>query len=247
MKNKFTKIGFLTAAILLSLFFSAFDAAAQTSKRRKKVGRVKNTPVAAPKIQPVVAARTPGYIDGNQIVRGEIPQTNGEATGAEDALPSGTAVSDDRETQIRQLGDRLKTLESAKGKDQKQKQLLMNLDILTRAESRVESLRKQLFEIIEKENSTNARIEQISIESRGEVIDRNVALMGSLRPEEIREQRRKSLEAEKINLETLLAQIRTNRTALETSVQKADALVEKVRTKLDKEIDDALADPTENQ
>ena len=243
MKNKFTKIGWLTAAILCSLVFSAFDASAQTSKRRKKIGRVRNTPVAAPKIQPVAAtAQTPGYIDGNQIVRGEIPPANGEPTGAENALPTGTAVSDDRETQIKQLGDRLKTLESAKGKDQKQKQLLMNLDILTRAESRVESLRKQLFEIIEKENSTRARIEQIEIDSRGEVIDRSVALMGSLRPEELREQRRISLEAEKRHLETLLAQIQTNRTALESSVQKADALVEKVRTKLDRDIDDALTD-----
>ena len=78
------------------------------------------------------------------------------------------------------------------------------------------------------------------------MIDRQVAMMGSFRPEEIREQRRKSLEAEKRSLDTLLAQIQTNRSSLETSVQKADTLVEKIRAKLDKEIDDALADPKEN-
>lgn len=244
MKNKFLKLSFLTAAILFSLCLSAFDVNAQTHKRRKKT---RKTPVVAPQsVQPI--AQNPGYIDGNQIVLGEIPQTptTDETTGAENNLSTNTVLSDDKETQIKQLGDRIKTLESANGKDEKQKQLLMNLDILTRAESRAESLRKQLFEIIEKESATQARIEQIQIDSRSEVIDRSVAMMGSLRPEELREQRRKSLEAEKRNLEMLLAQIQTNRAALETSVQKADALVEKVRTKLDKEIDDALTDPKEN-
>ncbi len=240
MKNKLLKTSFLAAAISFSLSWSAFDANAQTSKRRKKV---RKTPVAAtPAVQPITSQNV-RYVNGNQIVLGEMPPTDGTA----ETLPTAplTENTGDRDSQIKELNDRIKTLESANGKAERQKQLLMNLDILTRAESRAESLRKQLFEIVEKENSTNARVEQIAVESRGEVIDRTVALMGSLRPEELRDQRRKSLQTEKTNLENLLAQIQTNRLALETSVQKADALVEKIRTKLDKEIDDALAE--ENQ
>lgn len=242
MKNKFLKFNFLTAAILLGVCWSAFDVNAQTSKRRKKV---KKTSVAATQPLLPVAVRNPEYIDGNQIVLGEIPQTppEGEAVGAQSNSPNGSTLLNDNETQIKQLGDRIKLLETANGsKENKQKSLLMNLDILTRTESRAESLRKQLFEIIEKESSTQARLEQIKIDSRGEIIDRSVAMMGSLRPEEIREQRRKSLEAEQRSLESLLIQIQTNRTALENNVQKADTLVEKVRARLDKEIDDALAD-----
>ena len=242
MKNKFLKFSFLTAAILLGVCWSAFDVNAQTSKRRKKV---KKTSVAATQPLLPVAVRNPEYIDGNQIVLGEIPQTppEGEAVGAQSNSPNGFTLLNDNETQIKQLGDRIKLLETANGsKENKQKSLLMNLDILTRTESRAESLRKQLFEIIEKESSTQARLEQIKIDSRGEIIDRSVAMMGSLRPEEIREQRRKSLEAEQRSLESLLIQIQTNRTALENNVQKADTLVEKVRARLDKEIDDALAD-----
>ncbi|MCY7375373.1 MAG: hypothetical protein LH472_05310 [Pyrinomonadaceae bacterium] len=241
MKNKYLNLSFLTAAILFSLCLSAFDANAQTSKRRKKV---RKTPVVAPPpVQPVATQNT-GYIDGNQIVLGEIPQspTTDETNGAETMTAPPTENTDNRDAQIKQLGDRLKSLEATGNKDEKQKRLLMNLDILTRAESRAESLRKQLFEIIEKQSATQARIEQIQVDSRSEVIDRNVAMMGSLRPEEIREQRRKSLEAEKRNLESLMTQIQTNRSTLETNVQKADALVEKVRTKLDREIDDALAE-----
>lgn len=247
MKNKILTLSFLTAAISFSLCLSAVDANAQTSKRRKKV---KKPPVAAVQLPPPVVSRNDDqYLDGNQIVLGEIPQspTPDETSGAQINLPTAPAA-DDRDAQIKELGDRLKSLESSGNKDDaKQKRLLLNLDILTRAEARAESLRKQLFEIIEKESATQARIEQIGIDSRGEVIDRTVAMMGSLRPEEIRDQRRKSLEAERRNLETLLTQIQTNRTTLENNVQKADALVEKVRVKLDKEIDDALADTEENQ
>ena len=192
--------------------------------------------------------QNPNYIDGNQIVLGELPTVAPDETAG--ASSNSTAVptsSEDRETQIKALNDRIKSLESVNGKEAKQKQLLLNLDILSRAESRAESLRKQLFDIIEKENATQARLQQIQIDSSGQAIERTVALMGSLRPEDLREQRLKSLTAEKTNLESLLTQIQANRASLETSVQKADALVEKVRARLDKEIDDSLADEKENQ
>ena len=74
------------------------------------------------------------------------------------------------------------------------------------------------------------------------MLERSSAFAGSLRPEEIRETRRKTLESEKRNLENLLTQIQNSRVSLEANVQKADELVEKVRFKLEKEIDDALAE-----
>ena len=231
MKSKFLKLSFLTA-IVFSLCLSAFDADAQTSKRRKKV---RKTPI----VNPQTVNQNSGYIDGNQIVLGEIPQpTTNEGTEVTSPVTTNIGGTD---AQIKELGDRIKSLESAGGnKADRQKRLLMNLDILTRAESRADALRKQLYEMIEKESTVQARLEQIKIDSRSEVIDRSVAMMGSLRPEDLRDQRRKSLEAEKRSLESLLTQVQTNRTSLETNVQRADLLVEKVRDKLDKEIDDAL-------
>lgn len=243
MKNKFAKLSFLAAAIVFSLFLSAFDATAQTSKRRKRTKKAKKTTVVNP--SPVLSPNEQNlpYVDGNQIVFGETPVLPQSSENSVTDLPVAPVLPDDKEAQIQQLGDRIKQLESVNGKEAKQKQLLMNLDILTRAESRVESLRKQTFDLIEKENTTQTRLQQIQYELRSDVIDRNVALSGSLRPEELRDQRRKSLTAEKTNLENLLTQIQTNRTNLEANIQKAEALVEKIRTKLDKEIDDALMDP----
>ena len=74
------------------------------------------------------------------------------------------------------------------------------------------------------------------------MIERSVALSGSMRPEEIREARRKSLEAEKRNLQTLLTDIQSTRASMEQTVLRADALVDRLRTKLEKDIEAALAD-----
>ena len=243
MRNKFIKANFLTA-VLIGAVFVPFAAHAQTSGVRRK--KVKPVNVSAP--APTVAAPNGGYVDGNQIVLGEYPGqptvvANSDPNAATDIAPPPEPIVD-RDAQIKELQARIKSLETGSRND-KQKQLLLNLDIVTRAETRAESLRKQLFDIIEKENSIQARLEQIDIESRSETIDRSVALMGSMRPEELRDQRRKSLAAEKTNLESLLTQIQSNRLTIENSVQKADALVEKIRTRLDRDIDNALQDDDE--
>ncbi len=143
---------------------------------------------------------------------------------------------------IAELTERIKKLEATREAtyDEKQKRLLLNLDILTRAEQRSESLRKQLFEMIEKENSIKMRIDQIDLDARPEAIERTLQLAGSLRPEEVRDTRRKTLLAEKNNLNSLLLQIQTNRTNLETSVTKADQMVERLRIKLEKDIDESF-------
>jgi predicted nucleic acid-binding Zn-ribbon protein len=140
------------------------------------------------------------------------------------------------------LNDRLKKLEAGQNTsyDDRQKRVLMNLDILTRAEQRADSLRKQLFDMIEKENSLRARLDQIEYDIRPEIIERALQLGGSMKPEEIRENRRKSLTAERANIQSLLAQVQTTRTNLEGSLLRAEQMVEKLRAKAEKDIDDSL-------
>jgi len=182
---------------------------------------------------PVIISRAEDIPSENQPVVTEVAQPLTETV--DDKIDA----SDKR---IKELTTRIKSLESTQKNeyDEKQKRLLLNLDILSRAEQRAESLRKQLFEIIEKESTVKSRLDQLTYDLRSENIERSAALAGSLRPEEIRDQRKKSLDAERKNSDALLTQIQNNRAVLELSVQKADLLVEKVRTKLEKEIDDAL-------
>ncbi|MFM9904217.1 MAG: hypothetical protein ACKVQJ_06560 [Pyrinomonadaceae bacterium] len=143
---------------------------------------------------------------------------------------------------IKELTDRINKLESTQKSDydEKQKRMLLNLDILTRAEQRAESLRKQLFEMIEKENSVKSRLDQIETDSRPEMIERTLQLAGSMKPEEIRDIRRKSLANEKTNLQALLFEIQNTRSNITVNLQKADLMVEKLRIKLEKDIEDSF-------
>jgi hypothetical protein len=157
-------------------------------------------------------------------------------------------LSDETTKKLKDLQSRIKKLENPQAAntkntyEEKQKVLLINLDILTKAEQRSESIRKQRFELIEKENTIRTRMDQIDVESRPEVIERSVATIGSLRPEELREAKRKSLDAEKRNLQNLLSEVISTRSRLDGDLVKSDALVEKLRNKLEQDIDAALTD-----
>ncbi len=153
-----------------------------------------------------------------------------------------TTPTDPAAARVKELSNRVKKLESGQpdSYEQKQKRVLMNLDILTRAEQRSESLRKQLFEMVEKESSIKTKLDQIEIDIRPEMIERALQLSGSFHPEEVRESRRKSLEAERLNLQALLTNIQSTRSTLTANLEKADSLVERLRTKLEKEIDDSF-------
>jgi hypothetical protein len=156
-------------------------------------------------------------------------------------MPSPTSGTD---ATIEELRERLARLEASKKNDpdERQRRLSVNLDILTKSEQRSDALRKQLFEMIEKESSIRTRVDQIANEMRPDAIERVASMTGSLRPEELREQRRRSLEIEKQNLQILLTEVQKNKANLELNLGRADSLVERLRTKLEKEVNDALAE-----
>jgi hypothetical protein len=214
--------------VLLSLGLLAVDGDAQNNRKKAKPTP---TPVrTTSSTEPAVISRADDY---PTVVIEPAPQN------VDRSAASGS------DTTIEELRERLLQLESKSNKkdpDQKQRQLALNLDILTKSEQRSDSLRKQLFEMIEKENTIRGRMDQIDNDMRPESIERTMATVGSLRPEELREQRRRSLALEKANLQTLLAAVQKNRTDLELNLQRSDALVEKLRVRIEKEIDEALAD-----
>lgn len=233
---KFSKSIVLFLAII-SISFFAFGQTAKPKPKTKKPPTVYPTPIPSNQVEIVNTANS-------QNVQ---PQENTEVTQPQPTPTNDETLEDkiDRlNKKLKDISTRIGTIESNQKAelDDKQKKLLLNLDILTRAEQRSESLRKQLFEIIEKENEVKQKLNDLEYQSRPEVIERNMALVGSLRPEDLREQRRKSLENDKTNMRALLTQIQTTRANLEDSTVKADALVEKLRFKLEKEIDDALSD-----
>ena len=127
-----------------------------------------------------------------------------------------------------------------------QEKMAFYLDLLTKTESRAESLRKNLFEMIERENRVKSQIKNLEYSLRPEMIRNAAALSGSLRPEQIRAERAKLLQEELSNLRSLLGQVTSNRTRIENALTGADQLVDKVRRRfeyyvsqtLDKDLED---------
>ncbi len=150
--NNTGRIAFSVLAVVLGLF--SVSAYSQTSRGRAK-------PLATPPTKVLSGAEI--------IAQGGDVEEQPIVTPVERPTRSATTNAG----RIKELNDRLRKLESAKKNDydDQQKRLLMNLDIITRAEGRTESLRKQLFEMIEKENTIQGRLEQINYDSRPEAIE----------------------------------------------------------------------------
>lgn len=216
----------VASAVIFCAFVSTTDINAQNTSP---------TATPTPNDGVVVISRAEDFPDGDQIVTTKT--VDEETRSLEEKV-------DAFNLRMKELSKRINTIESSKetAYDIKQKRLLLNLDILSRAESRAENLRKQLIDLIEKENDIKNRLDEIEYQLRPEMIQRSVALAGSLRPEELRAMRQKNLQTEKTNMLDLLTQIQTNKADLEENVQKADLLVEKLRSRLEGEIDKALDD-----
>lgn len=229
--------------ILGLLTVLSVDAFAQTRRKRKPRPTVPS-PVTT---QQIIEQTQPEIIGQTDTRQEEIPVTTETQTAPETTPTDGDSFQnkiDQFNTRIKEMSSRVSSLESSRrgDLDEKQRKLLLNLEILSRAEQRAESLREKLFNLTEKENSIKAELEQVEYDSQEDVINRNLAVIGSMRPEELRAQKLRTLQNKKTNLNALLQQIQTNKAGLEENVVKADMLVEKLRQKFETDIDNVLND-----
>lgn len=95
----------------------------------------------------------------------------------------------------------------------------------TTAQERAANLRQQLADVETKQTELTSRLQQLEEEMKPENIEKGLAGVGSTRPEELREQRRRQLEIEKKSVQTRLDQLATSRTRLEAGILQADAAV----------------------
>lgn len=126
----------------------------------------------------------------------------------------------------------LETLPQGIKFSEKQQNLLLAFEVLNRAEQRLEILQKFQIDLTEKQAGVKTRLAQIEENVTPGGIDRSVAFLGTTKTEEIRENRRRTLEAEKTSLRQLFSQI--NQTLSETAdeVRQASAFVKRLRAKI---------------
>lgn len=92
------------------------------------------------------------------------------------------------------------------------------------AAQRVDELRSQLAETQAKEAELEARLRQLDENIKPENIERSLAGVGSTKPEELREQRRRQLAIERDGVRTQLKLLATSRERLEQSIRAAEGM-----------------------
>jgi len=93
----------------------------------------------------------------------------------------------------------------------------------TTAEQSASALRAQLTDVEARQSALEERARQLDEELKPENIERSLALTGSTKPEELREQRRRELAKEKESVRLQLDQLAASHTRLEAAIATADA------------------------
>ena len=91
------------------------------------------------------------------------------------------------------------------------------------AQERAASLRAQLVEVEAKQTELQTRLQQLDEQLKAENIERSLAGVGSVHPEELRAARRRQLEIERRGVQSQLEVLSASRSRLETAVAAADA------------------------
>ena len=93
----------------------------------------------------------------------------------------------------------------------------------TTAQEKAATLRSQLTEIEAKQSELQTRLQTLDEKLKSENIEHSLAGIGSTRPEDLREQRRRQLEIERNGVQAQLNLLAVSHSRLETAIAQADA------------------------
>jgi hypothetical protein len=125
---------------------------------------------------------------------------------------------------------------------EKQQKLVVGMQLLIQNEQRVATLQKFQIDMAEKESQIRARLAQIELDLNPQSIDRSLAFEGSTQTPEIKENKRRTLQAERNILQPVLQQIQNNLQDAGYNVREAQALVQRLRRTFLPQIERELAE-----
>jgi hypothetical protein len=239
MWNRFIRQSALLVSLIVIISLCAIDASATRRKRRAR--RVTHPAVVRPvitnpAIAPPGAEQTPTP-EGERIIS---TADAGEAQTPQDApetSPKKTSTKTsggDIQQTINTLSDQVDRLNDKLTQMQQNDRTLIDMERLTRAEQRAESLRGQQVDVESKLADLESKLDQIEYQLRPENIER-AAGYGTLHPEDARDSRRKQLENERARVKAQIQILETSKARLETSLRTADAEVDSLRRKVEME------------
>jgi hypothetical protein len=103
---------------------------------------------------------------------------------------------------------------------------------LEKEEQRGENLQQRLLAIAEKDAPLSARLDEINHLNRPDVIDKNLAGIGSVHPEDAREDVRKALTNEKTRIQTQLDLLKQDQRRTQASLATTDVAIQRLKQKL---------------
>jgi DNA repair exonuclease SbcCD ATPase subunit len=221
-------------ALLLAVLIGVSVCSIETDAQRRRKRRARRTP------RPVVtnpAIAQPGSEQDGSSERiistaDENPADTNETSAQLKKKKSGEAnvqqTIDALSNQVNRLNDKLSQM-------QENERSLIDMERLTRAEQRAESVRAQMLDTESKLADLQARMDQVDYSLKPENIDRSIAGYGTVHPEEARDSRRRQLENEKARLQAQITLLENSRTRLQASLSTAEAEVDLLRRRMDQQ------------
>ena len=220
----------LLLAVLIGVSVCSIETDAQR-RRKRRVHRARRSVVTNPAIaapgseqdsssERIISTADESPADTNENGTQPKKKKGGEANMQQtiDALSN----------QVNRLNDKLSQM-------QENERSLIDMERLTRAEQRAESIRAQMLDTESKLADLQARMDQVDYSLKPENIDRSIAGYGTVHPEEARDSRRRQLENEKARLQAQITLLENSRTRLQASLSTAEAEVDLLRRRMDQQ------------
>jgi len=218
-KHSIRKLVTAVLALVLILGFLLVDSSAQKRRRRRRTS-------SAPRIEnPAIYQPSP--------TENSTGDTNTSGDANTTARPAGEQDPEAMKKTIRGLATQVDKLNDKLSQMEESQRSLLDLERLSRAESRSAALRAEMREVQSKEADLEAKAEQVEYDLKPENIERATAGYGTTHPEDVREQRRRQLENEKLRLRKQLDQLADSHSRLDQAIATSDAEIDRLHKKLD--------------
>jgi len=172
------------------------------------------------------------------------PYPNSQADPLQNISQEITKISKSLQNFNKSLQELLEKLMVSKGMqlNERQQKLLLGFEVLNRAEQRLEILQKFQIELTQKEGELKTRLGQVEEAMQPDSIDRSIAFIGTTRGNEMRENRRQTLDTERKSLQNVLAQVRRNLLQTNEELRLAENFVNNLRKKILPQIEAEISD-----
>jgi predicted nucleic acid-binding Zn-ribbon protein len=232
MQSRSIRYVALLLAILIGISVCSIETDAQR-RRKRRVRRAPRPVVTNPAIAP------PGSEQDGSSERIISTADENPADATEEGTQQKKRVNRSGDPTMQQtidaLSNQVNRLNDKLSRMQETDRSLIDMERLTRAEQRAESVRSQMLDTESKLADLQARMDQVDYALKPENIDRSIAGYGTVHPEDARDTRRRQLENEKARLQAQITLLENSRTRLQASLSTAEAEVDLLRRRLDQQ------------